>query len=156
MQTLLGNELIMSVVRKWCDATKQRTEANLKRRGLVAQLPLISDVSYTISEQDNVLLITFNFEHKKANIMYAERQLPMFKKLKEMGIVKPLAVTDPLTGKVKPFIGTGSKERGKAPLGFLRRANVYMLIQTTYSEELIENIIAEVPEIAGRLAVQSL
>ncbi len=139
---ILNNAEIKETVIKWCEETKQRVIDNLKRRGVVAQLPLISGLNYEVLERNGNIQIVFSFERKNS-LVRAEK----------VEMLTKLSVFDPLTGKYKNFLG---KNRGTENLGFLRKANVYELIQGKYADELISNIIAEIPEIAGKILITGL
>ena len=147
---MLANDTILSIAEKFAKQTKQRVEQNLSRRSVVVQLPVVSAVEYDIKLSNDYLQISFAFDRKDSLVKLSSVGGKNFAKSQKMGIVTPLSVYDPLAKKMKPFLG---KNRGTANLGFLRRANVYELIKKDYAEELVNNILAELPEIAGKIIV---
>lgn len=139
---ILNNLQIKETVAKWCELTKERVLDNLKRRGVVAQFPLISGLNYEVIERNGNIQIEFSFERKQS-----------FVRAEKVEMFTRLSVYDPLTGKFKKFLG---KNRGDANLGFLQKADVYKLIQGKYADELTSNIISEIPEIAGKILITGL
>lgn len=140
---ILNSQEIKDIIDKWAKVTQQRVIDNLKRRGLVAQLPIVNDVSYTITIQNDLISIEFLFSRAESKKLKVE---------KENGL-KKLSVYDPLAGRYKEFLGF---KKDTARLGFLRRTNVYELIQGKYADELTSNIISEIPEIAGNILITGL
>lgn len=147
---MLNDTIIYSIAEKFAKQTKQRVEENLSRRSVIAQLPVVSAVDYEIKLSDKLLEINFVFDRKDSLVRLSSVGGKNFLKSQKVGIITPLSVFDPLAKKMKPFLG---KNRGTANLGFLRRANVYELIKKDYAEELVNNILAELPEIAGKIIV---
>lgn len=139
---ILNNELIKETVAKWCEETKERVLANLKRRGVVAHLPLVTGVDYKVIERNGNIVIEFSL-NKQESVIQPQR-VEMFTKL---------SVFDPLTGKYKQFLGKNSNTN---VLNFLNKARVDKLITGKYADELTSNIISEIPEIAGKILITGL
>jgi len=150
---IFNNPRIKETVQKWCELTKERVLGNLKQRSVIAQLPLISGVDFEIRVHQDTLQINFSFERKPTIVVVSKEGGKNFLKSVKLGILVPLSVVDPLTDTTKPFLG---KDRGTSKLGFLRKADVYERIKTTYADELTSNIIEEIPEIAGKILITGL
>lgn len=140
---ILNNSEIKDIIDKWAKVTQQRVVENLKRRHLVAQLPIVNDVTYTINIKNELLTIAFQFTRAESKKLKVE---------KENGL-KKLSIFDPLAGKYKDFLGFN---RDNAKLGFLRKANVYELIKGKYADELTQNILSEIPQISGNILITGL
>jgi hypothetical protein len=150
---MLDEPIIRSIVNSFAEETKQRVIDNLTRRGLVAQFPLISDVDFEVKFSGDSLAIDFLFERKRTIVTPSKEGGKNFLKSTKLAIGTPLSVYDHLAKKTKPFLG---KDRGKANLGFLRRANVYELIKKDYANELVDKILEVLPELAGKIVINGI